>query len=265
MPLPKKFLGQNFLRDQRVITKIITACQLQSHDSILEIGPGEGALTQHIAPLVNNVIAIETDRQLAQQLQHQFSDSNVTIIKEDILRYDFSQLKTGTKLIGNLPYNISSPILEKIIQHRQFIKEAYITVQEEFGRRMVAQKGTRDYSPLSLFVQFATNPSILFKIKNTCFFPVPKVQSCFLKLEILPQPRFPCDDESLLFTLIRCAFQQRRKTLLNALNQHYDKQQLAAVINRLKLPLLARPEELTLQNFVELTQTLNLAKIDKSL
>jgi 16S rRNA (adenine1518-N6/adenine1519-N6)-dimethyltransferase len=255
----KKHLAQHFLIDPRIKEKIIDACGLNQNDVILEIGPGKGALTQAMADRAKHIYAVEIDRQLCCQLQESLPAKNVTIIPEDILQFDPSQLPRITKVVGNLPYNISTPIIEKLIEQRRLFRELYLMVQWEFGRRMAAPSGSKEYGSLSCYVQYYFSVDILFRIKNTCFRPVPKVMSCFLKLT----PRDPilkARDEQLLFSIIRTGFQQRRKKILNAIRKLYPPEVLAPILAELKIGGNSRPEEITLNDYISLTNLLKETK-----
>ena len=253
---PKKHLGQNFLIDHNVRQRIIEACALKKTDTILEIGPGKGTLTELIAPQVQRVIAVETDEGLSQGLREKFARTNVTIVHQDILDYPFDELKGTAKAVGNLPYNIATAIIEKFLLHRHLFSTFYLMIQWEVGLRLTAKPDTKDYGSLSCFVQYYVQPKILFKIKNTAFKPVPKVQSCFMELKMLSQPLLQAVDEALLFKITRLAFQQRRKTLPNTLSSLMDKNQLSEVMERLKISPKARAEDLSLRDFILLSNLL---------
>ena len=256
---PKKHFGQNFLTDQNVKDKIINACDLKKEDTVLEIGPGKGVLTQSIAPHVKRLIAVETDPTLAPALQEQFKDTNITVVHDDFLKYDLKDIPTGTKVIGNLPYNISTPIIEKILMHRDRFSVFYLTVQWELGLRIAAAPDNKDYGAFSCFVQYYSEPKILFKIKNTAFKPVPKVQSCFLRLNLFQEPKLKCKNEELLFQITRQAFQSRRKNILNSLEKILGKEELTKILGSLKIDSNWRAENVSLENFVALTNALSMA------
>jgi len=258
---PKKSLGQHFLTDKNIINKIISACSLKDNELILEIGPGTGLLTREIAPCVRRIIAVDSDRNLCRQLERMFIGKNVDIVHADILKYDFASLPRKIKVVGNLPYYISSPILEKIITFRRNFKSVFITVQQEFGKRMTADIHTRDYCSLSLFIRYYSDAKILFKIKNTSFRPAPKVHSCFMQLDIKKNPAYKARNETLLWAVVRCAFQQRRKTILNSLSGLVEKKRLGLMFNSLNINEQKRPENLTLEDFVNIANTLH--KIDR--
>jgi 16S rRNA (adenine1518-N6/adenine1519-N6)-dimethyltransferase len=285
---PRKRWGQHFQVDPNITRKIIDACHLQTGDSVLEIGPGRGVLTQEIARRVQHLIAIERDPQLCRGLKERFSSSHATIIEADFLKYDLRNLAPPFKVIGNLPYYISSPIIVRLLEHHKQFTDLFFTVQLEFGRRLVAKVSTKDYSALSCLVQFYAEPKLLFKIKNTCFRPVPKVDSCFVHFSILTKPRFALQNQKLFFDIIRAAFQQRRKTIVNSLlgfvlrqahlvpgikghktfGARQDpppvqsrgfaaKEQLHRILNSLKVPFQARAEDLTIQNYADIANVLS--------
>ncbi len=269
----KKSLGQNFLVDKNVIGKIVEACAFKKDDRVLEIGPGTGALTREIVSRVGHFIAIETDRRLWAQLTEEFKGTHAQIIHADFLKWDLTNVTpakagahsmdsrfrgndTKIKVFGNLPYYISTPIITKIIEHRRLFSEFYLTVQWEFAQRIIAQPGTEDYSSFSCFVQFFAEPRIFFKIKNTCFRPAPKVDSCFLKLTLRDKPLHEVDDEEFLFKVIRLGFGQRRKMLLNALSVLMAKDQMSDILKSIGIAPTARAESLSLQQFVALASAL---------
>ena len=256
-PKPKKSLGQNFLQDPNIRRKIVAACDFSPQDSVLEIGPGQAAMTVLIAPLVKKLNAIEIDRALSAALAVQFKDDpRVTIITEDILKYDLSGISSAPsdkiKVFGNIPYYITSPIIEHLFSFRDNISSIYLTVQKEFGQRIVARPGSEHYGSFSCFVQYYTIPTIEFSIKRTCFFPIPKVDSCFLKLEMRSFPPVSVVDETLLFKIIRASFGQRRKQMRNSLKDVISSEKLTAIFSLLGIDPRVRSEELGLPEFARI-------------
>jgi 16S rRNA (adenine1518-N6/adenine1519-N6)-dimethyltransferase len=249
--VPKKHLGQNFLHDPHTRNRIIESCGLSPNDTIVEIGPGLGVLTQEIAPRVKHLYAIEKDAQLSKELEQKFANQNVTVIRGDILKHDLGSLPHPIKIIGNLPYYISSPIIEKVLTAQPQPTDIFITVQLEFGQRLVAKVNTRDYSALSCFAQYHADVKILFKISKACFTPIPKVESCFIHLKPRP-PLAQSQDTELLFQLVRHAFQQRRKKLENALTSLIDKEALKKILVQAKIDGQLRPENISLDSYVNL-------------
>ncbi len=252
---PKKHLSQSFLVDENIQQRIITACDLDPKDTVLEIGPGRGALTKYLSEKVHQTYAIETDASLCQELRDRFDPSHVTIIHADFLKYDLKTLPKGIKVIGNLPYHISTPIIEKLLANRHLFCDLFLTVQLEFGQRMAAKVNSKDYSALSCFVQYCCGVKVLFKIRNTSFRPVPKVTSCFMQLT----PRKPADEvkrEDYLFKVIQQIFRQRRKKIANALLPVMEKDKAQAILERLKIDESLRAENLTLKNYVSIVKIL---------
>ena len=252
----KKSLGQNFLVDPRVKQKIAAACELNRKDVVLEIGPGQGSLTELIAPHVDHVFVIEKDYQLVEQLPQRLNHSNITIIHADVLQHPFESLPDNLKLIGNLPYNIATPIIEKIIHYRRKFSTFYLVLQLEHGQRLAAQPSTKDYGSFTCFVQYYCDIKILFKIKSTAFRPMPKVESCFIRLNFLKQPRYAVKDERILFNLIQKAFQQRRKTIVNSLSRMIEKKKVEKILKELNINLQWRAENLSLEDYVKIVNHL---------
>ncbi len=218
----KKRLGQNFLFDKNVQRNIIAACDFSQNDLVLEIGAGKGELTCLIADTKAKVLALEIDSQLCKILKENLQNySNVKIINQDILKFNlkkcFGKSRTKLKVIGNIPYYITTPILQYLIRFRDKIESIFITVQKEFAKRILAPCGGKEYGSFSCFIQYYTRPQIKFVVKKTCFQPSPKIDSCFLRLEIKRKTPLKKSKESQLFNLIRTAFNKRRKTLRNSL------------------------------------------------
>jgi 16S rRNA (adenine1518-N6/adenine1519-N6)-dimethyltransferase len=258
---PKKSLGQNFLIDKNIRNKIIQACALSPGDIVLEIGAGRGELTELIAPRINKLFALELDNNLCKLLNEKFKDyQNVKIINQDILKFDirkyFVKVKK-IKVVGNIPYYISSPIIEHLLKARHKIKAIFITVQKEFAKRMTAQAGSKEYGSFSCFVQYYCLPKKIFHIKKSCFLPSPKVDSSFVCLKILKDNLVSLKDEHLLFRIIRAGFGKRRKTLRNSLHGLVDAQKMDKFFLKFNIDPLVRPERLSLSDFVNL---LNLIK-----
>lgn len=255
---PKKSLGQNFLTDANIRRKVVSSCQLQKSDTVLEIGAGRGEITSLIAEQVKEVYAVEVDAHLCAILKDSLHDfKNIKIINQDILKLDlksyFGFLQGKIKVIGNIPYYIASPIIVHLLRYRGIIKKIFLTVQKEFAARISAKAGSKDYGSFSCFVQYYCVPAILFSIKNTSFNPPPKVDSSFLCLEIRSEPAVEVGDEGLLFKVIRAAFNKRRKTLRNSLKDIIPSENLAKFFSDYHIDAHIRPEELTLADFANLT------------
>ncbi|MBF0122055.1 MAG: ribosomal RNA small subunit methyltransferase A [Candidatus Omnitrophica bacterium] len=255
----EKRLGQNFLHDRKVQTRIIEACQFSPEETVLEIGPGQGALTRQILPCVKGVIAVEADRQLAEGLEREFLDSNLTLHHGDFLKFDFSKIPGPIKVVGNLPYYISTPIISKVLENREKFTSLFMTVQLEFGERLVAKPGNKIYSSFTCFVNYFSEPKLLFTISKNAFSPAPKVMSCFMRLDMRKTPPVSVKDEPLFLQVIRLAFQQRRKTLLNSLSQLCPKAKLGAVLAQAGVPERTRAEELGLEKFAMISNCMKVA------
>ena len=251
----KKHFGQNFLTDILIKDRIVRSCDLKEEDIILEIGPGQGAITELIAPRVKKLIAIETDKDLIEPLKKKFDGTNVEIIHQSILDFNLKDLPDNIKIISNLPYNIATPIIENVIIHKNKFTDFYMTVQLEYGERLTAKPGTKAYGSFSCFIQYHSDIEILFRISNKAFTPQPKVQSCFLKMHF---QNYPIDvrDEKILFRIIKAAFAQRRKTITNSIGSLADKDKLKEVLSTLKIDEKKRAENLSLEEYVSITNCL---------
>ena len=257
---PKKSLGQNFLIDKNIQNKIISACALSKQDIVLEIGSGMGELTQQLAINAKKVYALEVDRRLFPCLEKRLAaHGNCQVLRANILEFDISkflqndQVRQKIIVIGNIPYYISSPIIEHLIQYRANIDSVFITVQKEFGRRVNASAGSKEYGSFSCFVQYYAQTKIIFEIKKGCFRPSPKVDSCFLSLKFRQKPPVEVNDEEEFFKLIRSAFNQRRKTLRNSLAGFITLASLEVFLDKEGIDRNVRPETLTLDDFARLS------------
>ena len=262
----KKF-GQNFLIDTHVLDKIISAAEITKDDLVVEIGPGIGTMTQYLACAAREVVAIEIDKMLIPILQDTLSAyDNVTIINEDVLKVDLNKLaeeKNGgrpVKVVANLPYYITTPIIMGLFENHVPLHSITIMVQKEVADRMRMGPGTKDYGALSLAVQYYAEPYLVANVPQNCFMPRPKIGSAVIKLTVHEKPPVTVRDEKLMFKLIRAAFNQRRKTLANGLNNspelHYSKEQIAEAIERLEVSPSVRGEALTLEQFAKLADVL---------
>ncbi|MEK7849515.1 MAG: 16S rRNA (adenine(1518)-N(6)/adenine(1519)-N(6))-dimethyltransferase RsmA [Candidatus Omnitrophota bacterium] len=264
---PLKRFGQNFLIDKNITRKICDTVLLSSSDCVLEIGPGRGALTHFLQEGSKRLIAIEVDRGLCSLLKRDLGEaSNTQVICSDILKFDLgSYLKkskiNNLKVVANLPYYITTPIIEYLFKHLRSINDIFITVQKEVAMRMVAHHKTKEYGAFTCFVNYFCKPTILFKIKKDSFWPVPKIDSCFVRLLPYRDPKklYKLRSEELFFKVVRCGFSQRRKQLLNPLSNLVSKDFLR------KLPLggllSSRAEDLTINDFVRLSNLILGTKI----
>ncbi len=257
-----KRFGQNFLIDKGKRDKMISLCNIRSTDIVLEIGPGLGALTEAILPGSSSVIAIEKDRGIAGILRGIYAeDEKLEILNKDILKYPIPALSSKLKVIGNLPYYITSPIIFHLLRSRDSIDSIFITVQKDVAERILSIPGKKNYGLLSLGVQYYCQVSRLCALPKGCFFPVPSVDSIFLSLIIRKKPLIDVKDERLLFTIMKAGFNRRRKTLFNALSKgviaSIDRSLLEEAFVVTGLESNIRAEELSLERFAELSDALS--------
>ena len=247
---PRKRFGQIFLRDQNVINRIIDAFDPNPSDHLVEIGPGQGALTEPLAATGARLDCIELDRDLAKYLRKHYSEnSQVTVHQQDGLKFDFAQLapaRRSLRIVGNLPYNTSTPMLFHLMKYHEVIKDMTFMLQLEVVQRMAAKPGNKNYGRLGLMLQYFCKVEHLFNVPSAAFSPKPKVVSAIARLT--PHSKFPviANDVHSLQTVIRTAFNQRRKTLKNSLKTIISEETL----NKLPLDSSLRPEKLSLQDYV---------------
>ena len=262
----KKF-GQNLLIDPHVLDKIIGAAGVTKEDMVLEIGPGIGTMTQYLAEAAREVVAVEIDNNLIPILKETLAEyDNVTVINEDILKVDIKKLAEEhnggrpIKVVANLPYYITTPIIMGLFENHVPIKSITVMVQKEVADRMQVGPGTKDYGALSLAVQYYAKPYIVANVPPNCFMPRPKVGSAVIRLERYEEPPVKVKDEKLMFRIIRASFNQRRKTLANGLKNSaeldYAKEEIEAAIEALGRGASIRGEALTLEEFAKLADFL---------
>ncbi|MEW6511109.1 MAG: 16S rRNA (adenine(1518)-N(6)/adenine(1519)-N(6))-dimethyltransferase RsmA [Bacteroidota bacterium] len=254
---PRKSLGQNFLRDENIARKIIAAIDPRADDCLLEIGPGDGVLTRHLAGRVRMLTVVDVDPRVTSALRDQFAGTGVTVIEGDILDTDLAALATSCggplRVVGNIPYNITSPILFHVLDNRRHVVDVTLMVQREVARRMTARCGSPDYGILSVFCSYWADTKLLFEVSPHVFRPEPKVTSAVVQLRMRSAPETPAHDEELFRVMVRTVFGKRRKTLRNSLAY------LPALEGHPLPPLPfmdRRPEELTVHELVELSNLL---------
>jgi len=255
---PKKRFGQNFLRDQQVIARIIDAARLAPDDRVLEIGPGLGVLTEQLLARAGLVQIVEIDRDLAGQWLEQ-ADDKLRVIQGDILALDWAELlgADGWKLVANLPYNISSQVVFRILDHRRSFTRLVLMFQKEVGERLLASPGGKDYGILSVFCQLWFDVQRVVKVPPGAFYPAPKVDSVVLCFTPLPGPRVPVADEAFFRQVVKAAFAQRRKTLRNTLKGGgFDPQLIEDALERAGIDPGRRAETLDLNEFRLLAEAL---------
>jgi 16S rRNA (adenine1518-N6/adenine1519-N6)-dimethyltransferase len=260
---PKKKLGQHFLVDRNILNKVVRAAEVGKEDVVVEVGPGLGEMTLALARLVNHVIAVEIDPKLAEILQKKLADCpNVEVVKSDILKVDFKHLykREGhpIKVVANLPYQISTPLLFRFIETREAFSTLTLMLQREVAERMAAPSGGKEYGPLSIFVQLFLDVSIRFFIKPSAFFPPPKIESAVVHMVWKEKPAIEEKDEAWFKAVVKACFGYRRKTLLNALKhsglslpESPESKMEKAGINPQR-----RPETLAIEEFIRLAEAL---------
>lgn len=265
--LQKKY-GQNFLIDSNMLEKIVESANITKDDFVLEIGPGIGTMTQYLCEKAREVAAVEIDSTFIPILEQDtlLPYDNVTVINEDILKTDINELvrtKNGgnaIKVVANLPYYITTPIVMKLFEDKVPLCSITIMVQKEVADRMQVGPGTKDYGALSLAIAYYAQAEIVATVPASCFMPRPKVDSAVIKLTRHKNPPVDVIDEKLMFKLIRAAFNQRRKTLQNSIKNSseidFTKEEAAYAIAKARLPESIRGEALTLEQFVQLSNIL---------
>lgn len=255
---PKKHLGQHFLQDPEIISKIIQTADVNKEDVIVEIGPGRGALTFRLAEMASEVIAIEIDHSIVESLNERaVSYPNLSIVEADALRFHYHEIGTRFKVVANLPYYISTPILFRLIELSDMVTSMTIMLQKEVAKRVVAAPNSKDYGILSIAVQFYAVPEIAFNISRKSFYPEPKVDSSVLK--IVPRERVAVDvkNEGLFWGLIKSAFYYRRKTLLNSLSlSGHSKEIIKNVLEFAGIDQNKRPEQVSMEEWGKIADTL---------
>jgi len=248
---PKKRFGQNFLQDENILNKIVKEINPQPDDLIIEIGPGYGALTRKLLSATQNLIAVEIDKELAKDLTERFPQ--LYLINEDFLETNLSELtQRGKKLriVGNIPYNITSPILFKLIENNKLIKDSVFMVQLEVAKRMTANRGIKDYGILAVILKYFTDTEICFKISPNVFYPKPKVFSALVHINFkeIAQPE---EVQKLFIQIVKAAFGNRRKILKNSFSNSIFHE---IDFSNSGIDLLLRAENLTVDDFVILTR-----------
>lgn len=263
----QKRYGQNFLVDEHVLDKIISSADVSEDDFVIEIGPGIGTMTQYLAENAWKVFAIEIDKELIPILKDTLKEyDNVTVLNEDVMKCDLKGIiekescGKNVKVVANLPYYITTPIIMFLLENKLPIKSITVMVQKEVADRMQCGPGSKDYGALSLAVQYYADAYIAANVPPNCFMPRPKVGSAVIRLSVYDEPQVKVKSEEIMFKLIRGAFNQRRKTLVNAVTNFeglsYTKEEITKALSEMKLSETIRGEALTLSEFAELTNLL---------
>lgn len=254
---PKKSLGQNFLKDGNIVAKIVNSLDPGHQDTVVEIGPGYGQLTGLIVPQVQHYIGVELDDRLVNYLQDKFgSEPGFNLIHADFLKLDFSQFNQGNKpfkLVGNVPYHITSPIIFKVIESRHFFQTMTLMIQKEVAQRIVATHGTKQYGILAVLCQTFSEVKILFNVSRHVFTPKPKVESAVVQWRFTGEIDYGIDDEQSFMRMVKLVFNQRRKQLRNSLKLFSSS--LPENVPDEKI-LKSRPEDLSIKELVELWRSI---------
>lgn len=262
-----KSLGQNFLIDKTVLQSIIDAANLGENAGVIEIGPGAGTLTRELCKNAKKTVAIEIDKKLIPVLNQSLAEfDNVEIINGDILKTDLAAVINEhlsgmeVSVIANLPYYITTPIIMKIFEEKIPVKSMTVMVQKEVALRMAAKPASKDYGALSVAVQYYSKPRIVCSALPHCFMPQPKVASVVVNMEISDSPNIVVNDEKLFFNVVKSAFGQRRKTLVNAISNsphlNVSKEDISSAVSEMKLDPNIRGERLSIEQFGELSERL---------
>lgn len=259
----KKNFGQNFLVDERVLGKIVSSAEISKDDVVIEVGPGIGTLTQALAKEAYKVVAVEIDTTLVPILGELLSNfDNIEIINEDILKVDINAIAEKypdkkIKMVANLPYYITTPIIMNVLENHIPVESITVMIQKEVAYRMKAQPSTKDYGSLSLAVQYYCEPYLVANVPQNCFMPRPNVDSAVIKLMVMDKPKVQVNNEKFMFEFIKAAFSQRRKTLVNCIFSSglltLSKDEIGTMLNSLGYDERVRGESLTLEDYGKLT------------
>lgn len=246
---PRKRFGQNFLHDQHVIHAILRSINVQPMDNLIEVGPGLGALTKPLLNHVNRMTAIEIDRDLQEALSKMpEAQGKLNLISADALKVDFTQFGQEQRIVGNLPYNISTPLLIRLLQVTPYIRDMHFMLQQEVVQRLAAPPGSKTYGRLSVMAQYYCDVADLFHVPPTAFYPEPKVDSAIVRLTPYPTPRYAKLEFAVLEKLVAQAFSMRRKTLANNLKPLLS----AADLVQLDIDPQWRPEQISVIDYVKI-------------
>ena len=248
----RKRFGQNFLASPGVVAKIVDAIHPQAGDTLVEIGPGLGALTEPLLARLDHLQVVEIDRDLIARLRDRFTPDRLTIHEGDALQFDFSGLGPGLRVVGNLPYNISTPLLFHLATSAERVRDMHFMLQREVVERMVAAPGGSEYGRLSVMLQYRFEMERLFLVPPGAFNPAPKVESAMVRMTPRPQEMLSAVDENLLGELVKAAFSQRRKMLRNTLRERLGVEDWAA----LEIDPKRRAEELAVGDYIRIANHL---------
>jgi len=263
----QKRFGQNFLIDSNILDNIVKNALISEEDTVLEIGPGIGSLTERLCEAAGKVICVEIDKKMLPVLEHTLSEyENVTVINGDILKTDIKKLLEEhgckkCKVVANLPYYITTPIIMELLEKELPIESITVMIQKEVAQRMQCKSGSKEYGALSLAVEYYCDASIVMNVSRNCFIPRPNVDSAVIRMDVLKEPRVSVNNRSEMFRIIKGAFEQRRKTLTNALSHSCayktDKESVEKALIEMGKKVNIRGEELTLEDFARISDILS--------
>ncbi|MBN8569368.1 MAG: 16S rRNA (adenine(1518)-N(6)/adenine(1519)-N(6))-dimethyltransferase RsmA [Ignavibacteria bacterium] len=255
---PKKFLGQNFLVDENIAKKIVASLDIQLDDYVIEIGPGQSSLTKYLITLTNNFVAVELDKYIVEKLR---AEGKIDVIHKDFLDLDFEKdipkfmdKSKKLKIIGNIPYNITSQILFMLFDNSERVDSALLMMQKEVAKRLTAVPNTKDYGILAIQTQVFTTPKLLFNVPPTAFFPKPKIDSTVVKFEF-HKAKHKIENYPLFKSLVKASFGQRRKTMRNSLKKFFEDNKLS--FDNFDFDFSRRAESVSIDEYITLNETIN--------
>jgi 16S rRNA (adenine1518-N6/adenine1519-N6)-dimethyltransferase len=255
---PKKFLGQNFLVDENIAKKIVASLDIQKDDYVIEIGPGQSSLTKYLITLTNNFVAVELDKHIVEKLR---TEGKIDVIHKDFLDLDFDKdipkftdKTKKLKIIGNIPYNITSQILFMLFDNAERVDSALLMMQKEVAKRLTAVPNTKDYGILAIQTQVFTTPKLLFNVPPTAFFPKPKIDSTVVKFEF-HQVKHKIENYPLFKSLVKASFGQRRKTMRNSLKKFFEDNKLS--FDNFNFDFSRRAESVSIEEYIALNAAIN--------
>jgi 16S rRNA (adenine1518-N6/adenine1519-N6)-dimethyltransferase len=251
----KRRLGQNFLYDPSILRRIIQVAHLEPEDTVVEVGPGPGRLTRMLSERVRRVIAIELDRKLHERLIEDLADcDNIDLVLGDALKYNYGGIASPFKVVANIPYQITTPLIFRLFENRETLRSMTLTVQKEVAERIAADPGGKQYGVLSITTQYYGKTRLKFVISRKAFRPMPRVDSACIHIDVYEKPRVEVDDERFFFSLVRTAFSHRRKTLLNALREVSPG--IKDILVSCGIDPSRRPETLSIEDFARLSENI---------
>ncbi len=251
----KKSFGQVFLNNKNYITRIVNHLEIEGQ-TVVEIGPGDGRISRMLLPRLRHLYCIEVDRKLAERLNKELLSPCLSVINGDILKFDLYKIGEKVVVFGNIPFQISSALIRYLVKNRGVIKKAYLTFQKEFARRLVASKGTKEYSFLSCYFQYYAEGKIVFDIPRRAFYPSPRVDASFVEIEFFKDSPWKVNDERILFEILRKVFSARRKKIINAMAGLFPFEVTREALLAAGIEESLRPENVSLKEYCVLTNEL---------